>query len=199
MSEDQIIVVSPPSIDIVSYSSSTANFLVTNFPDFVEGVKTFISFAIGVSIPLSVIFFIGIFVAVERLKIIRKVEDEYYNPKVEVAYDDEGQVDKETEKKWRLVMEHMESQNPNDWRQAVMEADIMLSDLLTRLGYRGEGIGEQLKRVEKGDFATLNDAWEAHKVRNRLAHDGTAYAFSKHDALSVINMYKRVFEEFMYI
>jgi hypothetical protein len=80
-----------------------------------------------------------------------------------------------------------------------MEADIILDDLLNKLGYRGESIGEKLKRVAKGDMKSLNDAWEAHKVRNQIAHEGSSVNLSHHEAKNVISMYRRVFEEFYYI
>ncbi len=199
MQEEPIQVISPPSLDIVSYTNNVIEFFTTNFPVVVEVVKSAIGFLIGISIPISVLLFIGIIVSVERLKIIRKKEEEFYNPPVEVAYDKEGKVDPTVANKWKQVLDHIESNNPNDWRQGVIEADIMLGDLLTKMGYRGEGIGEQLKRVEKGDFKTLNDAWEAHKIRNQLAHSGSDYSFTQHDARKTIHMYRKVFEEFFYI
>jgi hypothetical protein len=57
-----------------------------------------------------------------------------------------------------------------------------LDDLLNKLGYRGESIGEKLKRVAKGDMKSLNDAWEAHKVRNQIAHEGSSVNLSHHEA-----------------
>ena len=91
------------------------------------------------------------------------------------------------------------SPHPSDWRRAIIEADIMLDDLLSKMGYRGESVGEKLKRVEPGDMKTLNDAWEAHKVRNRIAHDGSTFVLSEHDAKQTIQSYRKVFEEFFYI
>ena len=42
---------------------------------------------------------------------------------------------------------------------------------------------------------TLNDAWEAHKVRNRIAHDGADFVLTKRMVDETINRYLRVFEE----
>ena len=75
----------------------------------------------------------------------------------------------------------------------------MLEDVLTTLGYQGEGIGEKLKRVEKGDMKSLQDAWDAHLVRNKVAHDGAAFPLTQLDAQKTINQYRKVFEEFYYI
>ena len=120
-----------------------------------------------------------------------------------MAYDgtDPVQVKKSQEmaEKWNRITANVESQNSNDWRQAILEADVMLGDLLTKLGYRGEGIGEQLRRVEKGDFKTIREAGEAHGFRNMIAHSGPEFEFTQHDARRVIHLYKKVFEEFYYI
>jgi hypothetical protein len=199
MYDDQIQIVSPPQIDALGYGNSIFDFLISIWPSILEGLQTTVGFLVGISIPISIMLFIGIIVAVERLRTLREKESEYYNPKMEEAYTEEGKVDPDVLRKWKQVQDHLESQNPNDWRQAILEADIMLGDLLNQLGYRGESIGEQLKRVEKGDFLTINDAWEAHKVRNQLAHAGSDYPFSQQEARQVIGMYRRVFEEFMYI
>jgi hypothetical protein len=75
----------------------------------------------------------------------------------------------------------------------------MLGDILNRMGYQGDSIGEQLKGVEESDFLTLNDAWEAHKVRNQIAHQGSDYPLSERDAKRIIGLYKKVFSEFFYI
>lgn len=102
-------------------------------------------------------------------------------------------------KKWKKVLEHVESENPSDWRLSILEADIILGELLTKMGYQGEGIGEQLKSVEKSDFHTLDEAWEAHKVRNRIAHDGGEFPLSQREAKRVLGLFESVFKEFYYI
>ncbi len=88
------------------------------------------------------------------------------------------------------------SNNTNDWRQAIIEADIMLGDMLVNQGYQGNGIGEQLKQVSTVNFRTLDDAWEAHKVRNEIAHQGMAFNFSDVLARRTIDRYENVFREF---
>lgn len=101
--------------------------------------------------------------------------------------------------KWVKIKNHIESGNPNDWRLAIIEADILLEEMLEKMGYQGNGIGEMLKTVEKSDFHTLDDAWEAHKVRNNIAHQGSDFSLSSAEAKRAIDMYQRVFEEFFYI
>ena len=101
--------------------------------------------------------------------------------------------------KWKIIAEHIESENPNDWRLAILEADIALGEMLDKSGYRGEGIGEQLKSADKSDFSTIDDAWEAHKIRNSIAHEGASFMITEREAKRVVGLYKKVFEEFDYI
>ncbi|HMO78900.1 MAG TPA: hypothetical protein PJ997_02355 [Candidatus Paceibacterota bacterium] len=102
-------------------------------------------------------------------------------------------------KRWSNIQTLINSHNVNDWRQAIIEADIILEEMLDRMGYKGDSIGEKLKQVEKSDFLTLDSAWEAHKIRNRIAHKGSNYVLSKDDAERAIELYRAVFSEFYYI
>jgi hypothetical protein len=90
----------------------------------------------------------------------------------------------------------MATENPNDWRQAIIEADIMLDDILSKQGYAGASLGDKLKQVIPADLGSLNDAWEAHKIRNEIAHTGSAYALSETLARRTISRYEKIFNEF---
>lgn len=100
---------------------------------------------------------------------------------------------------WARILSHIESLNENDWRLAIIEADIMLSDVLEKLSLPGETIGEKLKAVEKSDFQTVDNAWEAHKVRNQIAHEGPAFMLNQREAKRVVALYETVFKEFQVI
>jgi hypothetical protein len=101
--------------------------------------------------------------------------------------------------RWIRVQNLIQSHTSSDWRQAIIEADIILDEMLSKMGYDGNSIGDRLKQIEESDFITLNKAWEAHKIRNHIAHRGGDFTFSKSEAERVINLYRQVFEEFYYI
>lgn len=193
-------VISPPSIDVLPYIEKAVKFIIDHIPDAVQGFIAAMGYLTVISIPASLLIIIGIILSVERLKRIRKKEEEIYDsPKEIVAHDTVSKADPNLGNRWKSVLEHLETENQNDWRQAIVEADIILDEILTKQGYQGDSIGEKLKRVERADFVTLDSAWEAHRVRNQIAHEGSAYELSKHEARRVINMYKQVFSEFYYI
>jgi hypothetical protein len=87
------------------------------------------------------------------------------------------------------------SDSPNDWKLAIIEADIILDDTLKQRGYTGTSLGERLKSISGAQMDTINDAWEAHKIRNRIAHDGADFVLTKRLSDETINRYLRVFAE----
>jgi hypothetical protein len=101
--------------------------------------------------------------------------------------------------KWLKVQQLIASTNESDWRQAIIEADIMLDELLTAQGYHGDSIGDKLQSVEPSDFLTLDNAWTAHKVRNRIAHDGASFQLNEREAKQTISDFEKVFTEFKMI
>ncbi len=188
-----------PLPDASSWLVSIFDWVVGLFPSLVSTLKSLFGILVGLSFPLSIFFFFGIIYCVEKLKKIRLKEEEIYDAKVEEGFETVKTGDNVMAHRWQNAVTHIASDNPNDWKQAIIEADIILEDLLTKMGYRGDSIGEKLKRVAKGDMKSLDEAWEAHKVRNQIAHEGSSFTLNHHEAKNVINMYRKVFEEFYYI
>lgn len=102
-------------------------------------------------------------------------------------------------KKWEDIQKHMASMSSSDWRMAILEADILLYEMLDQMGYDGDTIAEKLKKVESSDFNTLDLAWRAHKVRNAISHEGSDYELSHQQAQNTIELYQKVFEEFYFV
>ncbi len=144
---------------------------------------------VGLTISAMALFLIVY--TIMRISDIRKREAEKYGP---IPILDDSVVHENP--RWNQVQEYIASDNQNDWRQAIIESDIILGEILTTQGYQGDSIGEQLKQIEQSDFDTLNDAWEAHKVRNEIAHAGSDFALSDTLARRTIARYKNVFSEF---
>lgn len=104
-----------------------------------------------------------------------------------------------TNPKWIQIEKNMQSHNMSEWRIAILEADILLYEMLSQMGYQGNSIGEILKSVDKANFVTLDDAWRAHRIRNIIAHEGANYELSREEAERTIRLYKRVFDEFYFV
>ncbi len=53
---------------------------------------------------------------------------------------------------------------------AIIEADKLLDHALKQSGFYGATMGDRLKDANRS-FMNVNDVWQAHKLRNRLAHE----------------------------
>jgi hypothetical protein len=93
------------------------------------------------------------------------------------------------------IDEHAASENPNDWRIAIIEADILLDEMLDEHGFHGLTLGEKLKGASLATLHSLDDAWSAHKVRNEIAHTGGDFILTKKIAHDALARYRKVFAE----
>lgn len=101
--------------------------------------------------------------------------------------------------RWEKVSQLIASQNPADWRVALIEADSMMDHMLTLLGYPGSTVGEKLSNTTAMQFPALEYAWEAHKMRNKIAHEGMNYNLDYREALHTYRCFEKVFTDARYI
>ncbi|MEN9605114.1 MAG: hypothetical protein RJB39_799 [Candidatus Parcubacteria bacterium] len=101
--------------------------------------------------------------------------------------------------RWETVEKYYNSVNQSDWRTAIIEADIMLYDLLDTMSVEGISIGEKLKNMNKAQMSTIDFAWRSHRIRNDLAHQGLNFELTRRTVEEAIEGYRRVFNEFSYI
>lgn len=141
---------------------------------------------------ISILFILGIIYLWNQIDKIRLNETKLIYPEVTPEAT-------KINPKWERILDLSESLNENDWRQAIIEADIMLAELLDKMQLPGESIGDKLKLIEKSDFNMIDNAWEAHKIRNNIAHEGLDYVLTQRETRWVIGLYKTVFEEFQMI
>ena len=161
-------------------------------------VLQFLHFLAPYSTVLSLVLLVGIvycFLRIEHLVHETKHEDVHHGH----GHGAHGQEESPSQKRWERVLSHVNSERESDWRLAVLEADVLLDEMVSNMGYHGDSLGEKLKGVEKSDFTTLDQAWEAHAVRNRIAHEGAAFTLTEREAKRIVKLYEDVFKEFQYI
>ena len=142
-----------------------------------------------------------------RMFEIRKKEHHHLEHEIKEYAQHQAEREKEKEKadklsanpEWLSVLSHLSSADPSRWKLSIMEADSMLDKLLSQLGYEGESIGEKLKETDPKHFRHLPAAWEAHAVRNRIAHEGASFELSSREAKRIISLYQEIFQEFGFI
>ena len=73
--------------------------------------------------------------------------------------------------RWEEILRHLASNVEAQWRFSLIEADKLVEDILRRAGFPGDTMGERLMNIQSGQLETIDGLWEAHKLRNRIAHD----------------------------
>ncbi len=180
--------------------------ILHNFWNFVTDGNTISTYK-TILFLLAMFFITIIFYSFVRMLEIRRKEKKHLQHEIEeYAHHQTEKEKKKTEgevisknERWRQVLHLLFSTNPNDWKLSIVEADAMLEILLGELGFVGENLGEKLKLAGEKGFRPLNRAWEVHTIRNRIAHEGSIFELSHHEAKRVIALYEQIFREFGYI
>lgn|SRR3989344_5282355 len=170
------------------FSDADISELSARFGDFISTLEI-----IGLAIS-----FVGLVALIYARMRASQVLHHLHETREEAMAHVQGQ-EKVKSERWQHVMTLINSANSSDWRQAIIEADIILGLLLNDLQVPGDSIGEKLKAVDKTRFVSLDLAWEAHKIRNDVAHAGSTFELSQRDAKSAVDLYRRVLEEFDFI
>lgn len=99
---------------------------------------------------------------------------------------------------WQKILSKGASLDENERKFAIIAADTLIEKILNLAGYSGENLGERLKKIEPSDLDSLNNLWEAHKIRNRIAHEAD-YKLSKEDAEAALKNFESTLRELEYI
>lgn len=96
---------------------------------------------------------------------------------------------------WNNIRAKLLSDSPSDWKLAIIEADIYLDKILDQKGFYGDTLGDKFKQITPDKLPSIQIAWEAHKVRNRIAHDGAAFVLTMPESRRVLSYYEIVFRD----
>lgn len=70
-----------------------------------------------------------------------------------------------------LEIEHQLKRDEfSSYHLSILNADKLLDKALTERGFSGNTMGERMKNASK-TFSDRNGIWNAHKLRNRIAHE----------------------------
>lgn len=92
------------------------------------------------------------------------------------------------EERIRSIEAQAKSADMNALHMAVLNADKLFDNALKERGYRGDTMGERLKRATKG-LKNPDAIWAAHKLRNRIAHEDKVNV-SKGQALKAVAIFR---------
>lgn len=98
------------------------------------------------------------------------------------------------EKIWLKTKARLDTGLESEYKLAVIEADNMMDDILKRMGYGGETLGERLTKLTAATLSNIEQIKETHKMRNNIVHDPD-YRLSSDEAKKFMAVYERAFRD----
>lgn len=80
---------------------------------------------------------------------------------------------KKLREKWNRIKSRLDSGNESEYKVAVIEADKLIDEILSKMGYKGDNLGERLENISESEIETKIDIAQGHEIRNRIIHDET--------------------------
>lgn len=84
--------------------------------------------------------------------------------------------------------------NPQSYQMAVVEGDKLLDKALMEMGMSGKSMGERLKKCGREKFSQTNAVWNAHKLRNQIAHE-PGFRLEYQQARHALTVYKQALKD----
>lgn len=190
---DNITPITADTISSGEAPSAILTFLLSKAP--LETIQNFVFSLQSTFVVLGVVFLAGAFWATIKAWEVHHIIHEKYGP-IHLEEMDA----KEKLSQWQVVLDHVNSESPAEWKIAILEADDILDEILEDQGYVGETVAEKLKTMSRTKIASYDDIWEAHKVRNEIAHGGAIdMDLSKKMARDTIAKFGNAFKELGYL
>ena len=95
---------------------------------------------------------------------------------------------------WREVQKHFFAGTDGELKAAIIEADNMMDEVLRTAGFRGQTLGDRLKQITSAQLENIDQIWEAHKLRNRIAHE-TDFKMNRDLAERALAIYQKTFKD----
>jgi len=192
----EVIVPQAYGFDLVSiFQKLFGSLLGGDWHSFVARIETWWNVYSIIAILFSILFFVGYIYAKIRYVQLSDIEQQALR-EAEAAWANRHKKPDSRNARWDIIQKRVTENSPEAWRIAIIEADILLEETLNNAGYVGQTLGEKLKGANTQSFTTIQDAWEAHKVRNEIAHAGSDFVLTQRTAQETITRYERVFREF---
>lgn len=184
-----------PTVDPAVFQSAYQNIIGGDWQGFLNTLSHWWDIYSIIALIVSLIFFMIFVYAKICYNELYAIEQEELL-EAEQKWAERFGVATTTNSRWNNIQKHSKENSPHAWKVAIIEADIFLEEILNEAGYVGATIGDKLKTANANNFTTVQDAWEAHKVRNMIAHQGGDFILTQKIAQETLKRFERVFREF---
>jgi len=161
-------------------------FLYITSPELQEKILLVKIFFIGISALLTIYIFYILKVTTWWAAMFGRSAEEFKRYKASGS--------RALEKRWKKIAKRMSKNVPSEAKLAILEADKMLDDVLTRLAFQGDSLGEKMEKLTPDYVSNIDALWEAHKIRNNIVHDPN-YHLPLQEARKALEKYEQAFRD----
>lgn len=90
------------------------------------------------------------------------------------------------DREWPQIVSRMESDNPSQWKAAIIESSEMLDTILKTIKYPGDTLRERLDNMLPNQLSNLDGTKEAVEIRNKIVQD-PEFHLSKEEAQKILD------------
>lgn len=163
------------------------------FFDFITSAKTWEIIGI-ISVLISILALVIIIFSLVRMYEIQVFDRDEIEHEINHALAKDKEAERVLNPRWKYILTLIESPNESDWRVSIIEADTLLEESLSDRGLVGNNMSELLEEAKSNGYHGIQNAWDAHLIRNRIAHEGQNFPLSQVEGRRVIKLYQNVFE-----
>lgn len=101
---------------------------------------------------------------------------------------------KKIEKLWAKTVARLNTGVESEYKLAIIEADSLMDDVLKRMGFGGETLGERLGKLTTATIPNIEDLKTCHQLRNNIIHDPD-YKLNLDDTKKTLASYEKAFRD----
>ncbi|MBW6440969.1 hypothetical protein K0B03_02975 [Patescibacteria group bacterium] len=99
-----------------------------------------------------------------------------------------------TQKEWELIKENIKSENPEDFKNAVVLAERMFNRVLKMANFSGTNIEQRLKKIPDSQMEFKDEIiWSAKLAENIISN--SSFGVDHEEAKRAINIFERALKE----
>lgn len=148
-----------------------------------------------VSVLISILAITIIIFSLVRMYEIQVFDKEEIEHEINHALAKDKEMERNMNPRWKYILTLIESPNENDWRMSIIEADNLLEESFRDRGLVGDTLSELLEEARNNGYRNVQNAWDAHLIRNKIAHEGQNFPITQIEGRRVIKLYQNMFEE----
>jgi hypothetical protein len=96
--------------------------------------------------------------------------------------------------KWKKIEKRLESKIEADLKLAVLEADEILDQCLSQIGYQGTTLNEKLEKLTEEIISNLKELKEVRKIKEDIVEDPT-FKLTLEETKRILEVYKKALQD----